>query len=355
MASLMIEGIVTSLKILVIGMGYRGSKSIIIKLIIVKEQRVDGSSAFSKNGCCKVYSSRRESRFLKNKSFYSDFYILTVNSSFIKNNNLIKSQIRSLHNKSDLNPWFVTGLIDAEWCFHLGLTANDKYKQNYQVTLKFSMSLHEKDKDLLIKLKNYFGVGSIVNHGPTTLQYRITSIKDISTLISHCNNFPLTSQKRIDYELFKKAYNLIIDKLHLTNDGFKEILSIRASMNLGLTDKLALANPKILAIEKPIIKDLKVQDPNWISGFTTGDGCFHVTLAKSPFTKTGYRVALRFQLAQHNRDIKLMKSLITYLGCGRVEENLKTSMSYFVINKFSDIIDIVIPFFDKYPIHGVNH
>jgi len=37
------------------------------------------------------------------------------------------------------------------------------------------MSLHEKDKDLLIKLKNYFGVGSIVNHGPTTLQYRKTS------------------------------------------------------------------------------------------------------------------------------------------------------------------------------------
>jgi len=35
-----------------------------------------------------------------------------VNSSFIKKNNLIKSQIRSLHNKSDLDPWFITGLID---------------------------------------------------------------------------------------------------------------------------------------------------------------------------------------------------------------------------------------------------
>jgi hypothetical protein len=49
-----------------------------------------------------------------------------------------------------------------------------------------------------------------------------------------------------------------------------------------------------------------------------------------------------------------MKSLITYLGCGIVEENFNFSMSYFVINKFSDIIDIVIPFFDKYPIHGVK-
>jgi hypothetical protein len=38
------EGIVTSLEILVIGMGDRGSKSVIFEMIIVKEQRVDGSS-----------------------------------------------------------------------------------------------------------------------------------------------------------------------------------------------------------------------------------------------------------------------------------------------------------------------
>ena len=42
----MIEGIVRSLKILVIGMGDRGSKSVIRDYIIVKEQRVDGSSVF---------------------------------------------------------------------------------------------------------------------------------------------------------------------------------------------------------------------------------------------------------------------------------------------------------------------
>ncbi len=40
----MIEGIVISLEILVIGVGDRGSKSVIFEMIIVKEQRVDGSS-----------------------------------------------------------------------------------------------------------------------------------------------------------------------------------------------------------------------------------------------------------------------------------------------------------------------
>lgn len=43
LAWLMTQGIVISLEILVIGMGDRGSKSIICQKIIVKEQRVDGS------------------------------------------------------------------------------------------------------------------------------------------------------------------------------------------------------------------------------------------------------------------------------------------------------------------------
>jgi hypothetical protein len=49
-----------------------------------------------------------------------------------------------------------------------------------------------------------------------------------------------------------------------------------------------------------------------------------------------------------------MKSLITYLGCGRVEVNSKTFMVYFVVNKFDDIIEKVLPFFDKYSILGVK-
>lgn len=123
-------------------------------------------------------------------------------------------------------------------------------------------------------------------------------------------------------------------------------------MNLGLTNELALAFPNILPIEKPVIKNLSVKDPNWISGFTSGDGCFYVSISKSSFTKTGFTVVLRFQIAQHSRDIILMKSLITYLGCGRVEE--KQNMSYFLVTKFNDIIEKVIPFFDKYPILGIK-
>jgi hypothetical protein len=49
-----------------------------------------------------------------------------------------------------------------------------------------------------------------------------------------------------------------------------------------------------------------------------------------------------------------MKSFVTYLGCGRVEVNSKSFMTYLVVGRFNDIIEKVILFFDKYPIFGVK-
>ena len=44
LASFIAEGIVISLEIIVISMGNRGPKSVILEMVTVKEQRVDGSS-----------------------------------------------------------------------------------------------------------------------------------------------------------------------------------------------------------------------------------------------------------------------------------------------------------------------
>lgn len=171
-------------------------------------------------------------------------------------------QKRFSHIRPDLEPWFVTGLIDAEGCFMLALTASPAYKQGYNVTLKFTMSMHEKDQDLLIKLQNFFGVGTIVKHGSTTIQYKVSSIKDMAIIIAHCTKFPLITQKSIDFLLFKNAYKMVIAKLHLTEDGFKEILNIRASMNLGLTDQLKLVFPNVRPAKKPIVENFSIQNPN---------------------------------------------------------------------------------------------
>lgn len=86
----MIEGIVISLKILVIGMGNRGSKSVFLQRDTVKEQRVDGSSVIFRIAVrCTLVAG--ESRFLelkKNLFIKARCGAFRVNSSMIKYSNL---------------------------------------------------------------------------------------------------------------------------------------------------------------------------------------------------------------------------------------------------------------------------
>jgi hypothetical protein len=72
----------------------------------------------------------------------------------------------------------------------------------------------------------------------------------------------LISQKQVDYLLFKKAANLIQSKEHLTDDGFKEILGIRASMNLGLSKELKIAFPDVTPVLRPLFINPEVIDSN---------------------------------------------------------------------------------------------
>lgn len=63
---------------------------------------------------------------------------------------------------------------------------------------------------------------------------------------------------------------------------------------------------------------------------------------------------LKFQIVQHSRDIELMRMLISSLGFGRIELMLKQSAVYFVVFKFKDIYEKLIPIFDNYPIKGIK-
>lgn len=158
------------------------------------------------------------------------------------------------------------------------------------------------------------GSGSVTKHGETTLQYTVKSLKDLDRIISHFDTYPLLSQKGADYKLFKDAISLIRNKEHLTLDGFRKVLSIKASMNLGLSDELKRYFPDIKPSHKRVI-DSNIIDPSWIAGLASGDGCFLISIRNSPTTKLGKSVVLKFYIVLHSRDIELIKLLISTIGC----------------------------------------
>ena len=131
------------------------------------------------------------------------------------------------------------------------------------------------------------------------------------------------------------------------------------------------------------IKIKKIPDPNWLSGFVTGDGSFDIRIIKLITKKGGYRIQLRFRITQHDRDIELMELIIKYLGTGKINKyssktlsnksiptfgdvenksiiirpdhnvTQKSAVSISIV-KFSDIINIIIPLFEKNPLLGVK-
>ena len=201
-------------------------------------------------------------------------------------------------------------------------------------------------------------VGNISKEGKDRVQVRVASLHYlINVIIPHFDKYPLITQKNADFILFKKVVDLINCGEHLTIDGLKKILAIRASINWGLTAKLKAAFPEIVPAERLFIQSKKIFDPWWLAGFTSGEGCFYIKISKSKTHKLGLVVQLIFKIAQHSKDEQLIKYLITYLGCGIYVTRSKdknVQVNDYVVTRLSDIINIVIPFFDKYKIVGVK-
>jgi LAGLIDADG endonuclease len=141
---------------------------------------------------------------------------------------------------------------------------------------------------------------------------------------------------------------------HLTKNGIQQIVNIKANMNLGISNLIKLEFSKIKPIQRPIINTTNIHDPQWISGFVSGDGNFDAGV-RSSNNIIGYKVYLRFRITQHAKDSKLLELIIKYLGSGRLEKYNRGSVVNLVIGKFSDLNQIIIPFFNKYPLCGIKH
>ena len=50
-----------------------------------------------------------------------------------------------------------------------------------------------------------------------------------------------------------------------------------------------------------------------------------------------------------------MELLIIYLGAGKIYKGSKNKIVSLTIYKFSDIISLIIPFFEQNPLYGVKH
>lgn len=107
-----------------------------------------------------------------------------------------------------LNPWFLTGFMDAEASFKISIRHDKKYKTNWRISLTFQIKLHVKDIALLKSIQNTLGVGTITLHNKDTANFNVYSINEMQVIIDHCVKYPLITAKYSDFLLFKQAPSL---------------------------------------------------------------------------------------------------------------------------------------------------
>jgi len=115
----------------------------------------------------------------------------------------------------------------------------------------------------LQQIQSYLGVkGSIfTNNKIESIELQAQSVKDLKIILNHFDKYPLITQKRADYELFKQAVELMEQKEHLTLEGLAKIVAIKASNNLGLSEELKAAFPTIVPVQRPKVEEILIPDP----------------------------------------------------------------------------------------------
>jgi hypothetical protein len=261
---------------------------------------------------------------------------------------------RNCANGNALNPYWVSGFSDAESSFMIMIRKKSDLKLKWAVDPAFTISINQKDLNILKSLQTFFGAGSIrFNKKDSCYQYSVFGIKDLTNkIIPHFIKYPLITHKQSDFFLFKSVVELINAGEHRTPSGLIQIASIKAYLNRGLSESLKKAFPNLNPFARPSLQVDKIQDPNWLAGFVEGDGSFYITITESKSNISGYNIRLLFSIGQHSRDFELLSSFTEYLNCGFVMLNAKGPNCSYAVTKFEDQLHKIIPFFKKYSLVG---
>src|SRR3990167_5086186 len=141
-----------------------------------------------------------------------------------------------------INPDYIVGLVDGEGSFTVFIRNNNQQKpvkRRVYVEPRFYIKLIEKDKDILYKLKEFFGCGSVYfqkdvrpNH-QNCYRYEVfnrTELENIIIPFFRKNKLKFVS-KRNDFEIFCELMERFKKKEHHTLDGLRNLYKIKAKMH----------------------------------------------------------------------------------------------------------------------------
>ena len=136
----------------------------------------------------------------------------------------------------NINPNWLAGFVDGEGSFYVRIS---KSRNSIQTLLRFKITQHSRDTDLMHRLVKFMGCGRVEiteNSLRSYAEFVVTTNKDINNIvIPFFTKYSLQSSKKLDFEDFKKVAELMRNSAHLTEKGLNAIKKIKMGMNAGRT------------------------------------------------------------------------------------------------------------------------
>ncbi len=129
--------------------------------------------------------------------------------------------------------YYLAGFADGEGSFNVSFRPRNDYRQPWKVSLCFNIS--QKDRVILALFKKHLKCGTLRGRPDGVWYYEVNNLTAIiENVIPFFERYCfLSAKKKRDFAKFVKIARLMQEGTHLTEEGLKEILQIRKTMNDG--------------------------------------------------------------------------------------------------------------------------
>jgi hypothetical protein len=130
---------------------------------------------------------------------------------------------------------YLTGFIDGEGMFHIGIVPSQFTRLGWQVIYQFKVAQNPIGESVLVALRERLGCGTISPNAKAgardkTLKYVVRNLDDLNErVVPFCRDRLIV--KREAFESFSAVLDSVNAGRHLTGDGLLEIVDIAYAMN----------------------------------------------------------------------------------------------------------------------------
>jgi hypothetical protein len=143
---------------------------------------------------------------------------------------------------SQKNAYYLVGFVDGEGSFNISFKVRKDYRSGIQVYPSFNIS--QKEKDILVWIKNQFSCGTIRNRGDGVYYYEVVRLDDLrDVILPFFETHKLKTRKKKAFRVFSKVVQLLSSK-KLEWEDIEYIFHLREEIVVGRKRKYSLRDIK---------------------------------------------------------------------------------------------------------------